>query len=73
MSPRSDELLTRAHEGLAAARTVLAGAFPADLVAAAQRTQARREPSDYAAQRFGLAEAVRTLALANASSRRWRR
>ena len=93
MNPRSDELLSRAHEGLAAARTlvaaahaataistayyamlyaaraalserdrnarshagtwaafreefVLAGAFPADLVTAARRAQARREASD---------------------------
>ena len=57
----------RSHAGTWAAfreEFVLAGAFPADQVIAAQRAQARREASDYAAQRFDLAEAVRTLALA---------
>ena len=73
MSPRSDELLARAHESLAAARTVMAGAFPTDLVTAAQRAQAQREASDYGAQRFHLSGAERPWRRPSVSSRRWRR
>jgi uncharacterized protein (UPF0332 family) len=111
VSPRSEELLARAREGLASARTlveadhpatavstayyamlyaaraalserdaharthagtwqlfrdqfVVAGEFDAALAAAAQRAQARREASDYAAATFEAAEARDLLATA---------
>lgn len=112
MSPRSAELLVRAREGIASARTqvdaghaataistayyamlyaaraalserdrharthagtwalfrdefVLAGEFDEQLSQAAQRAQARREASDYAAESFDLAEARQLVATAD--------
>ena len=111
MSPRSAELLARAREGVASARTlvtaghaaaavstayyamlyaaraalserdrharshagiwglfrdefVLTGAFDDELAQAAQRAQARREASDYAAESFDVAEAAELVATA---------
>jgi uncharacterized protein (UPF0332 family) len=111
VSPRSRELLARAREGIASARTLLAaghwatavstayyamlyvaraalserdlygrghmgtwqlfretfvlgGQFDADLAAGAQRTQQRREASDYGAQLFESGEATEVVAVA---------
>jgi uncharacterized protein len=111
VSPRSAELLARAREGLASARTqvdaghaatavstayyamfyaaraalserdrharshagiwqlfreefVVPGEFDDELARSAQRAQARREASDYAAESFDLAEASELLATA---------
>jgi uncharacterized protein len=111
VSPRSSELLARAREGVAAARTladaghaaaavstayyamlyaaraalsesdrtarthagiwaafrdefVVAGDFDAELARDAQRAQARREASDYAAESFELSEARQIVASA---------
>jgi hypothetical protein len=56
VSPRSAELLARARESGERAH--------ADLAQAAQRAQARREASDYAAESFDVAEAVELVATA---------
>ena len=57
MSPRPAELLARAREGAASARTLVDAR-------AAHRAQARREASDYAAETFELVEAVELVATA---------